>query len=73
MTKIEADTESMVLRTVFIPREMNSCLKIIAFQEARSVNAVIRSLAEEALKHRGYELVDGRLRRQEKPASTSSE
>ena len=45
-------TANMVLRTVYLPRELDAKLKIIAFQEDRSKNDIVRELLQEGLDSR---------------------
>ncbi len=46
---------SLVLRTVYLPRDLDERLREIAFSQRTSKNEVIRSLLQEALKTRKHE------------------
>lgn len=43
---------NLVLRTVYLPRELDDRLRTIGFQERQSKNEVIRNLLREALQSR---------------------
>jgi hypothetical protein len=51
----------MVLRTVFLPKDLDNALKKMAFQNSKSKNDTIRQLVLEALTARGLEMDNGRL------------
>lgn len=48
----ERQPESMVLRTVYLPRELDQQLKTAAFRDARSKNDIIRELIQIGMRSR---------------------
>lgn len=65
------DTSEMVLRTVFLPPDVDACLRNLAFDAATGKNEMIRTLVREALVARGYEMSNGRLVKSEAPQSVA--
>lgn len=57
----ETDTADMVLRTVFLPKDLDNALKDLAFKNGKSKNETIRELVLEALSDRNLEMERGRL------------
>ncbi|WP_105435714.1 ribbon-helix-helix protein, CopG family [Neorhizobium tomejilense] len=47
-------TANMVLRSVYVPQELDGNLRQLAFKSEMSKNELIRELVQEALKSRGY-------------------
>ncbi|TIO80819.1 MAG: hypothetical protein E5X74_31470 [Mesorhizobium sp.] len=60
-------TENMVLRTVYLPKDLDQKLKVVAFGQERSKNDIIRELIQAGLKARGISLVEKPAR--SKPAA----
>jgi hypothetical protein len=48
----EQQSENMVLRTVYLPRELDQQLKTAAFRDARSKNDIIRELIQIGMRSR---------------------
>lgn len=57
----ETDTADMVLRTVFLPKDLDNAMKDLAFKNGKSTNETIRKLVLEALSDRNLEMDKGRL------------
>ncbi|TCQ04685.1 ribbon-helix-helix CopG family protein [Rhizobium sp. PP-F2F-G36] len=52
---------NMVLRSVYLPQDLDANLRDLAFVEKQSKAELMRQLVLEGLSARGYEMVDGRL------------